>query len=239
MVTREQCRVARGLLGWSQAELAEAALIGIVTVRQFETGAHEPRRLTLHAIRRAFESAGVEFIDENGGRPGVRLRKGHGSIGAKSKSRCALPLSIRNAPRSRFCAVTGEDEPVVSTSRRTASAIVVRPAAPTTTMSAPLSALQGSSNQRRDVALVHDIIKQRLGIAVVERLPAFNLRRHSDGQLPFESRPITAGRRIESEGRLLAKFSSSFSPSSLVMPYVGGGLGFREHRRADRAERRN
>jgi hypothetical protein len=43
-------------------------------VRQFETGAHEPRRLTLHAIRRAFESAGVEFIDENGGGPGVRLR---------------------------------------------------------------------------------------------------------------------------------------------------------------------
>jgi transcriptional regulator with XRE-family HTH domain len=77
MVTREQCRAARGLLGWSQADLAEAALIGIVTVRQFETGAHEPRRLTLHAIRRALESAGVEFIDENGGGPGVRSRKGH------------------------------------------------------------------------------------------------------------------------------------------------------------------
>ena len=75
MVTREQCRAARGLLGWNQADLAEAALIGIVTVRQFETGAHEPRRLTLHAIRRAFEAAGVEFIDENGGGPGVRLRK--------------------------------------------------------------------------------------------------------------------------------------------------------------------
>ena len=75
MVTREQCRAARGLLGWSQADLAEAALIGIVTVRQFETGAHEPRRLTLHAIRKAFEAAGVEFIDENGGGPGVRLRK--------------------------------------------------------------------------------------------------------------------------------------------------------------------
>ena len=75
MITREQCRAARGLLGWGQADLAEAALIGIVTVRQFETGAHEPRRLTLHAIRRAFEAAGVEFLDENGGGPGVRLRK--------------------------------------------------------------------------------------------------------------------------------------------------------------------
>ena len=75
MITRDQCRAARGLLSWSQADLAEAALIGIVTVRQFETGAHEPRRLTLHAIRRALEFAGVEFIDENGGGPGVRLRK--------------------------------------------------------------------------------------------------------------------------------------------------------------------
>ena len=27
------------------------------------------------AVRRALESAGVEFIDENGGGPGVRLRK--------------------------------------------------------------------------------------------------------------------------------------------------------------------
>jgi transcriptional regulator with XRE-family HTH domain len=77
MITREQCRAARGLLDWSQADLAEAALIGIVTVRQFETGAHEPRRLTLHAIRRAFEEAGVEFIDGDGNGSGVKLRKGH------------------------------------------------------------------------------------------------------------------------------------------------------------------
>jgi transcriptional regulator with XRE-family HTH domain len=75
VITREQCRAARGLLGWSQADLAQAALVGVVTVRQFETGAHDPRRLTLHAIRSALEAAGVEFIDKNGGGPGVRLRK--------------------------------------------------------------------------------------------------------------------------------------------------------------------
>jgi hypothetical protein len=46
-----------------------------VTVRQLEAGSNEPRRATLEVIRRAFESAGVEFIDENGGGPGVRLRK--------------------------------------------------------------------------------------------------------------------------------------------------------------------
>jgi predicted transcriptional regulator len=75
MITPEQCRAARGLLDWSQQDLAEKAAVGIVTVRQLEAGAHEPRRATLDVIKRALESAGVEFIDENGGGPGVRLRK--------------------------------------------------------------------------------------------------------------------------------------------------------------------
>jgi hypothetical protein len=48
--------------------------VGIVTVRQLEAGSHHPRRATLSVLRRAFEDAGVEFIDENGGGPGVRLR---------------------------------------------------------------------------------------------------------------------------------------------------------------------
>jgi transcriptional regulator with XRE-family HTH domain len=75
MVTPGQCRAARGLLGWNQQDLARRARVGIVTVHQLETGASQPRRATLDVIRRAFESAGVEFIDENGGGPGVRLRK--------------------------------------------------------------------------------------------------------------------------------------------------------------------
>jgi predicted transcriptional regulator len=75
MISSEQCRAARGLLDWSQQELANKAAVGIVTVRQLEAGTHEPRRATLDVVRRAFEKAGVEFIDENGGGPGVRLRK--------------------------------------------------------------------------------------------------------------------------------------------------------------------
>jgi transcriptional regulator with XRE-family HTH domain len=75
MVTPGQCRAACGLLGWNQQELARNARVGIVTVHQLETGASQPRRATLDVIRRAFELAGVEFIDENGGGPGVRLRK--------------------------------------------------------------------------------------------------------------------------------------------------------------------
>jgi transcriptional regulator with XRE-family HTH domain len=75
MVTAAQCRAARGLLDWSQQDLADRAGVGIVTVRQLEGGATQPRRATLDVIRRALEAAGVEFIDENGGGPGVRLRK--------------------------------------------------------------------------------------------------------------------------------------------------------------------
>lgn len=75
MITAEQCRAARGLLGWSQGLLAERARVGIVTVRQLEAEIHRPRQATLDVIRRALEIAGVDFIDENGGGPGVRLRK--------------------------------------------------------------------------------------------------------------------------------------------------------------------
>jgi transcriptional regulator with XRE-family HTH domain len=75
MITSAQCRAARGLLDWSQQLLADHAGVGIVTVRQLEAGMNEPRRSTLEVIRRAFEKAGIEFIDENGGGPGVRLRR--------------------------------------------------------------------------------------------------------------------------------------------------------------------
>ena len=75
MIASGQCRAARGLLDWSQQDLADRARVGIVTVRQLEAGLTEPRRSTLEVVRRAFERAGVEFIDENGGGPGVRLRQ--------------------------------------------------------------------------------------------------------------------------------------------------------------------
>ena len=75
MVLPAQCRAARALLEWSQQDLAKAAGVGVVTVHQFEAKLSEPRRATLDVIRRTLEAAGVEFIDENGGGPGVRLRK--------------------------------------------------------------------------------------------------------------------------------------------------------------------
>jgi transcriptional regulator with XRE-family HTH domain len=73
--TGQQCRAARGLLDWTQEVLAEVARIGIATVRQFEGGHADSRQATLAVLRRAFEEAGVDFIDENGGGPGVRMRR--------------------------------------------------------------------------------------------------------------------------------------------------------------------
>jgi len=75
MLTPAQCRAARGLLDWTQDQLAERAQVGVVTIRQLEAGQTVPRRATLHVIQRAFELAGVELINANGGGPGVRLRK--------------------------------------------------------------------------------------------------------------------------------------------------------------------
>jgi predicted transcriptional regulator len=75
MITPAQCRAARALLDWTQQDLATAAGVGKVTVRQFELGSVEPRQATLTVMKMALEAAGVEFIDENGGGAGVRLRK--------------------------------------------------------------------------------------------------------------------------------------------------------------------
>ena len=69
------CRAARGLLGWTQEELAAAAKVGRSTVRNFEVGRSIPVANNLSAMRGAFEAAGVEFIAQNGGGAGVRLKK--------------------------------------------------------------------------------------------------------------------------------------------------------------------
>ncbi|MFK8251809.1 helix-turn-helix domain-containing protein [Ancylobacter terrae] len=68
-----QCRAACALLDWSQQQLADAARVGVVTVRQLESGASQPRNATLDVLRRALEAAGVLFIDRTGNGPGVRL----------------------------------------------------------------------------------------------------------------------------------------------------------------------
>ncbi|MBM2712780.1 helix-turn-helix transcriptional regulator [Mesorhizobium caraganae] len=74
-MTPSQSRAARGLLDWSQQKLADQSNLSESSVRDFEKGRRVPSVNNLAAIRSALESAGVEFIAENGGGPGVRLRK--------------------------------------------------------------------------------------------------------------------------------------------------------------------
>ena len=70
MITPSQCRAARGLLDWTRQELADAARIGVATIRLFEGDAAESRHAPLvQCSNGAFELAGVEFIDEKGGGP--------------------------------------------------------------------------------------------------------------------------------------------------------------------------
>jgi transcriptional regulator with XRE-family HTH domain len=53
--------------GWSQHHLAAKAGVGTVAIHQLENGTSQPRQATLDVIRRALKTAGVQFIDENGG----------------------------------------------------------------------------------------------------------------------------------------------------------------------------
>jgi ribosome-binding protein aMBF1 (putative translation factor) len=63
------------LIEWSQHELAPRSNLGPSTIRDFEKGRRVPTANNFAAIKRALETAGVVFIPENGGGPGVRLSK--------------------------------------------------------------------------------------------------------------------------------------------------------------------
>lgn len=75
-VSIRQVKAARALLAWSQEQLASAANVSIPTIKRLEAndGPLGGRSETGDKIRQALQVAGVEFIDENGGGRGVRLR---------------------------------------------------------------------------------------------------------------------------------------------------------------------
>lgn len=75
LISAEQCRGARGMLGWSQDQLADAAGLSRATIADFERGGRTPTAGNILAIRAAFETAGLEFIPENGGGVGIRFRQ--------------------------------------------------------------------------------------------------------------------------------------------------------------------
>jgi predicted transcriptional regulator len=75
MITPEQIRGARAMLGITQAELAERAGVSTTGLNNIERGEADPKASTLKAVKSALEAAGVLFVEENGEGPGVRLKK--------------------------------------------------------------------------------------------------------------------------------------------------------------------
>jgi transcriptional regulator with XRE-family HTH domain len=75
-LTGRQIAAARTLVGLSQAELAAASKISVPTLRRMESsdGPASGYANNADAVRRALESAGITFIEENGGGAGVRLK---------------------------------------------------------------------------------------------------------------------------------------------------------------------
>lgn len=70
-----QCRAGRGLLNWTQRDLAEAASVGISTVQNYENELRATAPDNQAAMQRALEQAGIDFIAAKGGKGvGVRLK---------------------------------------------------------------------------------------------------------------------------------------------------------------------
>jgi hypothetical protein len=76
-LTSAQVRAARALIRWSAEVLARQSALSVATIRRAELTERETSMTAANdlAVRRALEAAGIEFIDENGGGPGVRLRQ--------------------------------------------------------------------------------------------------------------------------------------------------------------------
>lgn len=76
-LSSDQLRAARALIRWTALDLAKASKVGVATIRRVEVLDGEISATVANeaALRRALEAAGVEFIDENGGGVGVRLRQ--------------------------------------------------------------------------------------------------------------------------------------------------------------------
>jgi ribosome-binding protein aMBF1 (putative translation factor) len=75
MITERQIRAARALLGWSQQQLADKAIVSINAVTRLERGEVDPRMSTVVAVEKALQKAGIEFIPAGEKGEGVRLSK--------------------------------------------------------------------------------------------------------------------------------------------------------------------
>jgi transcriptional regulator with XRE-family HTH domain len=97
ILTAQQSRGARAMLGWTREQLAERSKVSPATLADFEAEKRTPYDRTLADIRRALEDGGIEFIPSNGGGPGARLRK---PVPA-SKSVVGTKAAVRKKQRGR------------------------------------------------------------------------------------------------------------------------------------------
>lgn len=66
MITARQIRAGRALLGWSQQQLADRAILSRNAVAKLERGEVDPRASTIEAVRRILEQHGVTFVPASG-----------------------------------------------------------------------------------------------------------------------------------------------------------------------------
>jgi transcriptional regulator with XRE-family HTH domain len=74
ILTPALCRAARGLLDWTQSDIAEKAGVSRSTIRDYEGGHHDIHRATEAQLRLAFEEGGVVFVEMSEFGWGVCLR---------------------------------------------------------------------------------------------------------------------------------------------------------------------
>jgi transcriptional regulator with XRE-family HTH domain len=84
-MTPLQLRLARTALSLTVREAAELAQVSHETIVGIEAARASIKEKTIEKVRTAFEKAGIEFIDEDGGGPGVRLRKAKAKVRGKAK----------------------------------------------------------------------------------------------------------------------------------------------------------
>ncbi len=101
--TPAQCRAARALLNWSQAELAEASKVATKTIADFERESRTPYDRTLADVRRALEAAGIEFTI--GGQPGVKV---------KVEDQVSDEVLLSEVDKDQFWIIRGGKKPVLA-----------------------------------------------------------------------------------------------------------------------------
>ena len=74
MITARQIRAARALLGWSQQQLADKAIVSLNAVARLEGAIVDSRISTVQAVQKALVKAGIEFLDADQKGEGVRLK---------------------------------------------------------------------------------------------------------------------------------------------------------------------